>query len=54
MPSQKLKRKRQRGQRRKKLRRLRQKLTETRSVGDRQRLIDQIRRISPGVLISDK
>jgi len=53
MASTKLKRKRQRRQRRKKLQRLRQKLAETRSAGDRQRLIEKIRRISPGALTSE-
>ena len=53
MASQKLKRKRQRRQRREKLCHLRQKLAETRSAGDRQRTIEKIRRISPGALVAE-
>lgn len=53
MTSEKVKRKRQRRQRRKKLHHLRQKLAETRSAGERQRIIEKILRISPGALTSE-
>ena len=52
MASEKLKRKRQRRKRREKLHRLRQKLAETRSAGDRQRLIAKIQRVSPNAPIA--
>lgn len=53
MASEKLKRKRQRRKRREKLHHLRQKLAETRSAGDRQRIMEKILRISPGALTTE-
>jgi len=54
MASDKLTRKRQRKQRRKKLRHLRERIAETRSASERQRLTEKIRRISPGALTPDQ
>jgi hypothetical protein len=54
MTTLKVKKKRRRGRRKRKLRYLRKRVAETRSVSERQRLIEKIKRISPTAPVPER